>query len=51
MAMKEISHFDDLASRFQSIVTNAVDGIITINENGIMESINPAALKIFGYKC
>lgn len=50
MAVKGISHFDDLASRFQTIVTNAVDGIITINEKGIMESINPAALQIFGYE-
>jgi len=49
MAKKETSHFDDLASKFQAIVTNAVDGIITINEKGIIESINPAALEIFGY--
>jgi len=48
--MKGTSYFDDLTSKFQAIVTNAVDGIITINEKGIMESINPAALQIFGYE-
>src|SRR6187431_3511450 len=47
--MKGASYFDDLTSKFQAIVTNAVDGIITINERGIMESINPAAMQIFGY--
>lgn len=36
--------------RIQSIVTAAVDAIITIDERGIIESANPAAEKIFGYK-
>lgn len=48
--MKGASYFDDLTSKFQAIVTNAVDGIITINEEGIIESINPAAVQIFGYE-
>lgn len=34
----------------QSILSNAMDGIITINENGIIELFNPAAERIFGYK-
>lgn len=50
MSINGITHFDDLASRFQAIVTNAVDGIVTINEKGIIESINPAALQFFGYE-
>ncbi len=31
------------------IVQNAIDGIISINANGIVESINPSACKLFGY--
>lgn len=33
----------------QAIVQNAIDGIISINERGIVESINPSACKLFGY--
>ncbi len=36
-------------SRLQAIVDNVVDGIITFNRDGIIESMNPAAQAIFGY--
>ncbi len=36
-------------SRLRAILDNTVDGIITINMNGIIESFNPAAEHIFGY--
>ncbi len=32
------------------IVQNAIDGIISINDRGIVESINPSACKLFGYE-
>lgn len=33
-----------------AIINTAIDGIITIDYKGIIESINPAALKLFGYE-
>ncbi len=36
-------------SRLRAILDNTVDGIITINANGTIESFNAAAERIFGY--
>jgi len=36
--------------RIDSIVDNVADAIITIDENGIIESVNKATRKLFGYK-
>ncbi|RCH55451.1 PAS domain-containing sensor histidine kinase [Mucilaginibacter hurinus] len=33
----------------KAIIDNAIDGIITIDERGIIESINPSATKLFQY--
>ena len=38
------------ASRLQMVLDNVIDGIITITDTGIVQSFNPAAEKIFGYK-
>lgn len=37
------------AALLHAIIENAIDGIITIDDRGIIESINPAACKLFGY--
>jgi two-component system, LuxR family, sensor kinase FixL len=39
----------DVAARLQAIIETAVDGIITIDENGLIEFANPATCKIFQY--
>ena len=36
-------------NRLSAILKNIIDGIITINESGIVESFNTSAEKIFGY--
>lgn len=37
------------AALLKAIINNAIDGIITIDERGLIETINPAACKLFGY--
>ncbi len=40
----------DGEARLKAILSSAVDGIVTINERGIIEEVNPAAHTIFGYE-
>ncbi|MFD2554486.1 PAS domain-containing sensor histidine kinase [Sphingobacterium tabacisoli] len=37
------------ARLLEAIIATAIDGIITIDNKGLVESINPAALTLFGY--
>ena len=36
-------------AKYRAILDSAVDGIITINEHGIIDSFNPSAEQLFGY--
>ncbi len=41
---------NDTLRRLQAIIDTAIDGIITIDNKGIVESINPAGAHTFGYE-
>lgn len=40
----------DAEERMRSVVDNVVDAIITIDERGVIQTFNPAAERIFGYR-
>lgn len=37
-------------ARSESIISNMINGLITVDEQTIIESVNPAAVRIFGYQ-
>jgi PAS domain S-box-containing protein len=39
----------DSEARHRAILETTVDGIITIDDHGIIESVNPATVRLFGY--
>ncbi len=48
--MRREQELRDSEARLQAILDSAVDGIVTTNERGMMEGVNAAARKIFGYE-
>jgi diguanylate cyclase (GGDEF)-like protein/PAS domain S-box-containing protein len=41
--------FRDSEARTRSVLENVADGIVTLGENGVIQSINKAASELFGY--
>lgn len=42
-------HLDAVRRRSNAITENIVDGVVTIDDHGKIQSVNPAARRIFGY--
>ena len=48
--MPDNNEVDNLLARTKAIVDTIVDGVITISEKGLIETVNPATERIFGYQ-
>ena len=48
--VRDISALHERQARLEAILSNAVDSIITIDERGLIDSVNPATLDLFGYQ-
>src|SRR5581483_7956518 len=49
LVRRQLEKLEGVESRIRSIIQNILDGMITLDENGVVFSINPAAEKMFGY--
>lgn len=43
-------HSSDSGRRLKAVIDTVIDGVITIDQRGIIESVNPAAAQLFQYK-
>ena len=46
----QLAELESVEVRIRSIIENILDGMITVDDNAMICSINPAAEKMFGYK-
>jgi len=47
--LRQRQALSDSAARINTIMDNVIDGIVTVDENGRIESINPPAARMFKY--
>ncbi len=50
MVRRQLSKLEGVETRIRSIIENILDGMITIDEGGVIRSVNTAAEKMFGYQ-
>ncbi|MEP6822073.1 MAG: PAS domain S-box protein [Chthoniobacterales bacterium] len=48
LVRRQLSKLDGVESRIKSIIHNILDGMITVDDKGVICSMNPAAEKMFG---
>ncbi|MEY2479492.1 MAG: hypothetical protein QOI04_419 [Verrucomicrobiota bacterium] len=48
LVRRQLAKLDAVETRIRSIIENILDGMITVNEEGLVCSMNPAAEKMFG---
>ena len=49
LVKRQLGELEGVENRIRSIIENILDGMITVDDNGMICSINPAAEKMFGY--
>ena len=49
LVRRQLAKLEAVDTRIRSIIENILDGMITVDETGMIRSINPAAEKMFGY--
>ena len=50
LVRQQLSKLEEMEIRTRSIIQNILDGMITLDESGVIRSMNPAAEKMFGYQ-
>lgn len=50
LVRRQLVKLEGVESRIRSIIENILDGMITVDEHGVICSLNPAAEKMFGYR-
>jgi two-component system, cell cycle sensor histidine kinase and response regulator CckA len=49
LVRRQLAKLEAVETRIRSIIQNILDGMITLEEDGVICSMNPAAEKMFGY--
>jgi PAS domain S-box-containing protein len=50
LVRRQLTKLEGVETRIRSIIENVLDGMMTLDEEGAICSLNPAAEKMFGYK-
>jgi PAS domain S-box-containing protein len=50
LVRRQLTKLEGVETRIRSIIENILDGMMTLDEEGVICSLNPAAEKMFGYK-
>src|SRR5438045_8881799 len=48
LVRRQLSELEGAETHIRSVIENILDGMITVDENGIIRSMNPAASEMFG---